>query len=101
MVFGYFLALVEEAHVLGHADIRSGFLAHYSFDSLEISLVVVLLVERGCESGVCGTVVIKGLVHSKKLYALPKCHQNNRCSHVVAFSFWARNGRKGRFLHQS
>ena len=85
VVFGYFFALVEEAHVLGHADIQSGFLADYSFDSLDISLVVVLLVEGGCQSGVRGTVVIKGLLHWKKLYALPKCHQNKRTSNVVAF----------------
>lgn len=68
MVPGDLLALVEEAHVLGHANIWLRLFVYDVFDSFQVSTVVVFLVQRGCEPVVCGTIVIKSLLHIGRNY---------------------------------
>ncbi len=71
VISGYFLAFIEKAHVLGHADIGLWLFTDDIFDSFEVASVVVLLVEGGCEAVIRGTIVIKGLLHiGRILYRL-------------------------------
>ncbi len=63
MVFRDFSGLVEETHVLGGGEVGVGLFVDDFFDSLEVFLVVVLLVEGGVQSAVGGAVVVECFTH--------------------------------------
>jgi hypothetical protein len=72
MVARYFVALVEEAHILACRMIDFWFFVDDVFHALEVPSVPIFLVERCGQSGIGGSVKIEGFLHGKKCNRIRK-----------------------------